>query len=74
MATEVDDEMQMLKETVMNCWPEQKHETPLGIRQYFDFRDTLSYSDGLMLIGEAAIIPKSMRNEMKTRLHKAHYG
>ena len=48
-ATEVDDEMQMLKETVMNGWPEQKHETPLGIRQYFDFRDTLSYSDGLML-------------------------
>ena len=73
-ATEIDDEMQTLKETVMNDWPEQKHETPLGIRQYFDFRDTLSYSDGLMLKGEAVIIPKSMRNEMKTRLHKAHFG
>ena len=73
-ATQVDDEMQTLKETVMNGWPEQKHETPLGIRQYFDFRDTLSYSDGLMLKGEAVIIPKSMRNEMKIRLHKAHFG
>ena len=72
-ASEVDDEMQTLKETVMNGWPEQKHETPLGIRQYFDFRDTLSYSDGLMLKGEAVIIPKSIRNEMKIRLHKSPF-
>ena len=27
-----------------------------------------------MLKGEAVIIPKSMRNEMKTRLHKAYFG
>ncbi|XP_056022031.1 uncharacterized protein LOC130054940 [Ostrea edulis] len=73
-ATEIDEEMRTLKKTVMNGWPEQKHETPLGIRQYFDFRDTISHSDGLMLKGKVVIIPKSLRNEMKTRLHKAQFG
>lgn len=73
-ATESDEEMQILKETVMNGWPEQKQETPQRIRHYFDFRDTISYSDGLMLKGEAVIIPKSLRSEMKARLHKAHFG
>lgn len=72
--TESDEEMQILKETVMNGWPEQKQETPQRIRHYFDFRDTISYSDGLMLKGEAVIIPKSLRSEMKARLHKAHFG
>ncbi|XP_062583783.1 uncharacterized protein K02A2.6-like [Saccostrea cucullata] len=47
---------------------------PQRIRHYFDFRDTISFSDGLMLKGEAVIIPKSLRNEMKARLHKAHFG
>ncbi|XP_052718583.1 uncharacterized protein K02A2.6-like [Crassostrea angulata] len=73
-ATESDEEMQILKETVMNGWPEQKQETPQRIRHYFDFRDTISYSDGLMLKGEAVIIPKSLRSEMKAILHKAHFG
>ena len=35
-------------------------------------RVDVSYSDGLML--KAVIIPKSMRNEMKIILHKAHFG
>jgi hypothetical protein len=32
------------------------------------------YCDGLMLKRQAVIIPKSLRKEMKTRLHKAHFG
>ena len=73
-ATKTDEEMQALKETVMSGWPDNRNETPLKIRHYYDFRDTITYCDGLMLKGQAVIIPKSLRKEMKTRLHKAHFG
>jgi hypothetical protein len=56
-ATETDEEMQALKETMMSGWPEHRNETPLKIRHYYDFRDTIIYCDGLMFKGQAAIIP-----------------
>jgi hypothetical protein len=72
--TEIDKEMQALKETVMCGRPEHRNETPLKIRHYYDFRDTIIYCDGLMLKVQAVIIPKSRRTEMKTRLYQAHFG
>lgn len=73
-AIETDEELQTFKETVMNGWAELKQDAPLGVRQYFDFRDTISHSNGLLLKREAVIIPKALRKEMKTRLHKVHFG
>ena len=37
-------------------------------------RDTLSHQDGIVLKGEAIVIPKSLRKDIKQRLHSAHMG
>ncbi|XP_062603216.1 uncharacterized protein K02A2.6-like [Saccostrea cucullata] len=72
--TAKDSEMQTLADTIANGWPDNKRDLPTSVRHYFDFRDTLSFEDGLILKGEAVVIPKTLRSEMKIRLHKAHLG
>lgn len=71
-ATSNDDDMQQLVSIILNGWPEKRSDMPKAIEQYFDFRDTLGYSEGLIVKGEAIIIPISLRDSMKTRLHKSH--
>jgi hypothetical protein len=44
-----DSDMQTLIEVIINGWSENKHNPPESVRQYFDFRETLSYEDGLVL-------------------------
>ena len=41
---------------------------------YFEWRDELSIQEGIIVKGEAILIPKSLRSDMKTRLHSAHMG
>ncbi|XP_062614646.1 uncharacterized protein K02A2.6-like [Saccostrea cucullata] len=72
--TAKDSEMQTLADTIANGWPDSKQDLLTSVRHYFDFRDTLSFEDGLILKGEAIVIPKTLRSEMKIRLHKAHLG
>ena len=37
-------------------------------------RDELSVVDGVIVKGEAILIPKMLRAEMKSRLHSSHLG
>jgi len=41
------------------------------VRPYFSIRDTLSFHDGMILKGEAVLIPKALRKQIKERLHSA---
>nr|XP_022314409.1 uncharacterized protein K02A2.6-like [Crassostrea virginica] len=71
-ATNVDCDMQDLILVIQSGWPDQRSSVPHSIQQYFDFRDTLSYYDGLVVKGEAVVIPVSLRQDMTSRLHKSH--
>ena len=66
--------MQILMEIIRNGWPEDRDNVPYSILPYFEYRDELSISDGIIVKGEAILIPKSLRTDMKTRLHSAHLG
>ena len=68
-ATSKDATMQMLLRIILDGWPKSKANIP-----YSDMRDELTCSDGIILKGEAILIPKELRNDMKTRLHRAHLG
>lgn len=46
----------------------------VSLKPYFSIRDTLSHQDGVILKGEAVLIPRSLRESMKKRLHRAHMG
>ena len=73
-ATKNDKMMQKLTYFILNGWPDMKTEVPPEIVVYFDMRDTLSIQDGIILKGERIVIPKSLRKDMKNRLHSAHMG
>ena len=73
-ATETDGEMVLLKTVIQTGWPDTKEEVPLCVQGYFHFRDELSVQDGLVLKGERLVVPKSMREEIKQKLHQSHLG
>ena len=55
-------------------WPDTKEEVPFSVQGYFHFKDELSVQDGLVLKGERLVVPKSMSEEIKQKLHQSHLG
>ena len=73
-AMEADSGMVLLKTVIQTGWPDTKEEVPVSIQGYFHFRDELSVQDGLVLKGERLVVPQSMREEIKQKLHQSHLG
>lgn len=73
-AMEADPIMSVLKHTILEGWPNEKHQTPLEIHPYFSFRDELAVHDGLVFKGERVVIPKSQRQTMREKIHSSHLG
>ena len=73
-AMEADSGMVPLKTVIQTGWPDTKEEVPVSIQGYFHFRDELSVQDGLVLKGERLVVPQSMREEIKQKLHQSHLG
>ena len=70
-----DMELNILKDTVSRGWPENKRQINPGITQYWNFRDEISYFDGLLLKGEKVIVPRSMQKAIIEQIHqKSHLG
>ena len=70
-----DMELNILKDTALRGWPENKKEINPRITHYWNFRDEISYFEGLMLKGEKVIIPKSMQKNVIEQIHqKSHLG
>ncbi|CAB3995988.1 Hypothetical predicted protein [Paramuricea clavata] len=73
-ATAQDQCMQSLLSTIKDGWPESKKDVQNDLRPYFDVQDTLSHQNGIILKGERIVIPASLRDTTKKRLHSAHLG
>ena len=73
-ATVDDATLQRLYQVVMNGWPELRRSVPEDVRPYWNMRDEMSTSDGLVFAGERIVIPESMRQEMLQILHEPHMG
>ncbi|XP_062572464.1 uncharacterized protein K02A2.6-like [Saccostrea cucullata] len=69
-----DDELQQLLDTILDGWPNNKADLAPEIRAYWNFRDELSYIDGILYKSHKLIVPKSMQNEMLEKLHIGHQG
>ena len=59
---------------VLNGWPQDKHSIPSQSLPYFDMRGTLSVVDGILVKGEAIVIPSELRATIKKGLHSVHIG
>ena len=69
-----DTTLQSLKETILQGWPESKEKIPQCIHPYFSVRDELATQDDVIFKGQRAIIPESLRQKIREKLHVAHTG
>ena len=74
IATAKDPVLQKLKETIMQGWPSHRQLTSSTVLPYYNYRDELSVQDGLILRGDRIVIPTTLRQSLKKRLHVGHLG
>ena len=67
-------EMKALTMLILDGWPEDIKDVPRAIRPYWQQRQSLSIEDGLILKGEALVIPPEQRNNVLVCLHRSHQG
>lgn len=67
-------ELSDLCSMIVNGWPDIKSETPLCVREYWNSRDLLSVTDGIVFKGMRIVIPPSLRSHMLKLIHESHLG
>ena len=73
-ATARDHALLLLKETILQGWPEQRDLLSPLLLPYYSYRDELVAHDGLILRGDRLLVPMSLRLMIKKRLHAGHMG
>jgi hypothetical protein len=51
-ATEVDEVLRPLKNTILRRWPEERNQVPTQVAPYFHVRDEFSIQDGVIYHGQ----------------------
>ena len=73
-ATLTDPVLAQLKVAIMQGWPDQKEKVPTGILPYFNYRDELTVQDGIIMRADRIVIPQSLRQDLKIKVHAGHQG
>ena len=73
-ATAQDEQLSMLRRIITSGWPESHKKCPPAISAYWNHRDEISETNGILLKGEKIIVPHSLRAEMLSRIHTGHLG
>ena len=69
-----DDTMQQLITQIRLSWRSTKGLTPPQIKEYYQHKDKLTESDGLVYVGHAIMIPPTLRKDTLHKLHRSHQG
>ena len=56
-ATHTDDELALLKHTIMTGWPHTIKDVPPVLHPYWTFHEELTTEDGLILKGTRIVVP-----------------
>ena len=54
--------------------PEDKKQIPATVRPYLVHLNEITEAEGVLLRGQCIIVPRSMRKDMKARIHEGHLG
>ena len=74
IATQEDDELALLKHTIMSGWPSTIREIPSENQSYWTFREELTVKDGLVLKGTYIVISHKICQATFNLIHKGHLG
>ena len=73
--TENDPQMSALKTVIMQGWPESRKQCKTEVIDFWNYRDELSYVDGLILKSNKIVIPRVLRQNMLEIVHDTgHFG
>ena len=73
-ATSVCTDFCQLRDIILNGWPDSKVKVPYALHEYWNCRDELTETDGLILRGDRIVIPIALRPTMLKLLHVGHMG
>ncbi|RUS68488.1 hypothetical protein EGW08_023750 [Elysia chlorotica] len=73
-ATVLDPVLSQLKLIILQGWPDLKSDLPSCVLPYFNYRDELTVQDGIILRGDRIVIPSSLRQDLKSKVHAGHHG
>ena len=69
-----DPLLRTLADTIVAGWPEDIKDVPKALRPYHNHRNVMTVEDGLILKGEALIIPPLEREKILQAIHEGHMG
>ena len=69
-----DPEICALTDIIITTWPDDIKEVPCLLHPYWQHHETLTVEDGLVLCGEALIVPPPERERILHQLHQFHQG
>ena len=73
-ATQADDELALLKHTIMMGWPNNIKEILQVLHPYWTFCKELTIQDGLILKGTQIVIPHKRHEAILKQIHDSHLG
>ena len=74
LATQADDELAILKHTIMQGWPKTIKQVPPELHSYWTSREELTIEDGLILKGTRIVILSKQCQAILKQIHEGHLG
>ena len=74
VSMQADDELALLKHTIMQGWPSSIKQLPQVLQPYWTFREELTVEDGLILKGTRIVIPAKKHEAVLKQIHEGHLG
>ena len=74
LAIKDDPLLSALADTIIAGWPDDIKDVPKALRPYHGQCDSLTVEDGLILCGEAIIVPPGKRKKVLEQIHQGHLG
>ena len=69
-----DPLLSALADTIITGWPDDIKDVPQALQPYHGQHDSLTVEDGLILHGEAIIVPPCERKKVLEQIHQGHLG
>ena len=72
--TQKDAMLMVLRQMILDGWPSSKAMVPDAIKAYYNVRDEITLSNGILFKGNRIIVPRSLRKEMLIKGHGGPVG
>ena len=74
LSMQADDELALLKHTIMQGWPKSIKQVGPELQPFWTFREELTVEDRLILKGTRIVIPNKQHKAILKLLHEGHLG